>query len=197
MFPKSFQNLIKHFSNLPEIGPKMAERLVLYLFKQEPAFLESFEKSFLNFRNNVRFCKKCFHICEGDFCEICLDNKRDKKTICVVQTPLDVIAIEKTRRYYGLYHVLGGNLSIMSKNEAAGLKIDELKKRLEKEAIVEVILANNPTADGDTTALYLARIIKPMGIKVTRLARGLATGGDIEHSDEITLSSAIDGRKEF
>lgn len=197
MFPKSFQNLIKHFSSLPEIGPKMAERLVLYLFKQEPAFLESFEQSFLNFRNNVRFCKKCFHICEGDFCEICLDNKRDKKTICVVQTPLDVIAIEKTRRYHGLYHVLGGNLSIMSKNEAAGLKIDELKKRLEKEAIIEVVLANNPTADGDTTALYLARIIKPMGIKVTRLARGLATGGDIEHSDEITLSSAIDGRKEF
>lgn len=197
MFPKTFQKLIQHFSGLPSIGPKMAERLVLFLFKQDRAKIEKFAQDLHEFASNLQFCDRCFHVSEKGLCEICSSDKRDKKTICVVEDPLDVIAFEKMRSYVGVYHVLGGNLSVMSPDEIGRLKINELVARVKTEGVEEVIIATNPTTDGETTALYLARVLKPLNVKVTRLARGLPTGGDIEYADEVTLGSALDGRKEM
>lgn len=194
MFPKSFKKLIDHFSSLPSIGPKHAERLVLYLFKQDEEKLLDFSETLKNIKINLSFCKKCWNISEGDLCEICLDKKRDQKTICVVEEPLDIIAIERTKKYTGLYHVLGGVIE-PGKNGNGSLKFEELEKRIKDENIEEVILATNPTTEGDATALYIARLLKPLEIKTTRLARGLSTGGDIEYADEITLGSAILNRK--
>jgi len=197
MFPKLFQKLIDHFTELPSVGPKMAERLVLYLFKQDKKKIQRFAKDLYEFGSNLNYCEKCFHVAEKDFCSICSDKKRDHKTVCVVEDPLDVIAVEKTRNYRGVYHVLGGNLSVMNEEEIKKLKINEFLNRLKKEKFKEVILATNPTTDGETTALYLARIVKPFKIKITRIARGLPTGGDIEYADEITLGSSIEGRREI
>jgi recombination protein RecR len=173
----------------------MAERLVLYLFKQDKAALADFGATLSELKTNLRYCQTCANISEGDLCEICRDTKRDRKRICVVEEPLDIIAIERTKKYSGLYHVLGGVLSIARKAEDNPLKIEELKKRIAKEKIQEVILAMNPTTEGDATALYVARLIKSSDIQVTRLARGLSTGGDIEYADELTLGSAIMNRK--
>ena len=197
MFPEKFQKLINHFSSLPSIGPKMAERLVLYLFKQDKEAIQKFASDLHEFATNVNFCERCFHVSEekGE-CAICKNNNRDRKTICVVEDPLDVIAIEKTKRYMGLYHVLGGNLSVMNGEEIKKLKINELMDRVKKEQPKEVIIATNPTTDGETTALYLARMLKAENVKISRIARGLPTGGDIEYADEITLTSALEGRKE-
>lgn len=176
----------------------MAERLVIYLFKQDRKKIDAFAKDLHDFATNVHYCKRCFHISEKEgLCAICSDPKRDAETICVVEDPLDVIAIEKTRSFSGIYHVLGGNLSVMSKDQVKELKINELVGRIAKEKTKEIIVATNPTTDGETTALYLARVLRAQEIKVTRLARGLPTGGDIEYADEITLSSAMEGRKEL
>lgn len=197
MFPKSFQKLIDMFAALPSVGPKMAERLVLYLFKQDKKFIDNFARAMYDFRANLNFCSRCFHIAENGLCDICRDKHRDNSTICVVENPLDVIAIEKTKNYKGLYHVLGGVLSVMTGEEIKNLKINELSDRVKNNEVKEVIIATNPTTDGETTALYLNRILKPLNIKITRLARGLQTGGDIEYVDEITLSSSLEGRKEI
>lgn len=194
MFPKSFQKLIDHFSSLPSVGPKMAERLVLYLFKKDAENINDFAESLKNLKINIRACKQCFNISENDLCLICSDKKRDSNLICVVEDPLDIIALEKTRLFRGLYHVLGGNISQQNNDK---LRINELLIRLKGSAISEVLIATNPTTEGEATALYLARLIKPLGIKITRLARGLPTGGDIEYADEATLTGAIQGRKEI
>jgi recombination protein RecR len=194
MFPKSFKKLIDYFASLPSIGPKHAERLVLYLFKQDKDKLADFSETLKNLKVNLRFCRKCFNISEEDLCEICKDKKRDRKTVCVVEEPLDIIAIERTKKYDGLYHVLGGVIE-PGKNGESKLKLNELEKRVQEEKIEEVVLATNPTTEGDATALYISRLLKPLDIKTTRLARGLSTGGDIEYADEITLSSAIINRK--
>ena len=194
MFPKSFQRLIDHFASLPSIGPKLAERLVLYLWKQDKEKLEDFGERLKSLKNNIKFCKQCFNIAEKDLCLICADRKRDQSIICVVEEPLDIIAIEKTGKMRGLYHVLGGNITAQINT---GLKINELKNRLKDKVVKEIIIATNPTTEGEATALYLARLIKPFQIKTTRLARGLPTGGDIEYADEATLTGAIEGRKEI
>ncbi len=194
MYPQSLKKLINHFNSLPSVGPKMAERLVLFLFKQDKERLADFGQSLTELKSNLCYCEQCFNISEENLCTICQDKSRDKKTICVVEEPLDIISIEKTRKYRGLYHVLGGTLEIMKNTEKQNLKLDELKERILKEAVQEVILALNPTTEGDATALYVAKFLKPLAIKITRLARGLSTGGDIEYTDEITLSSAIINR---
>jgi recombination protein RecR len=196
MFPKSFQKLIDHFASLPSVGPKMAERLVLYLWKYDQEKLDDFSERLKDLKTKISFCKQCFNISENGFCAICADKKRDQKIICVVEDPLDVISLEKTRRMRGLYHVLGGTInSPADKNNP--LKIKELLSRLKNNNIAEVIIATNPTTEGEATALYLARLIRPLNIKTTRLARGLPTGGDIEYADEATLGGAIEGRKEM
>jgi len=194
MFPKSFQKLIDHFASLPSIGPKLAERLVLYLWRYDKEKLEDFAKSLTDIKEKIKFCKTCFNISENDLCFICADKKRDQSVICVVEEPLDIIALEKTKKFNGLYHALGGMISAQNSND---LKINELKNRLKNREIQEIIIATNPTTEGEATALYLARLIKPSNIKITRLARGLSTGGDIEYADEATLSGAIEGRKEM
>ena len=194
MFPKSFQRLIDHFASLPSIGPRLAERLVLHLFKQEQEKLDDFSEILKNLKRNILYCKQCFNISENGLCAICTDKKRDQKTVCVVEEPLDIIAIEKTRRMRGLYHVLGGTINAPAdKNNP--LKIRELLARLKNSGAEEVIIATNPTTEGEATALYIARLIRPLDIKTTRLARGLPTGGDIEYADEATLRGAIEGRK--
>ncbi|MFH0929809.1 MAG: recombination mediator RecR [Candidatus Moraniibacteriota bacterium] len=196
MFPKSFQKLIDHFASLPSVGPKMAERLVLYLWKYDQEKLEDFSEILRDLKKNISFCKQCFNISENGLCAVCADKKRDASIICVVEDPLDVIAIEKTRQMRGLYHVLGGTINAPAdKNNP--LKIKELLARIKNSEIAEVIIATNPTTEGEATALYLARFTRPLNIKTTRLARGLPTGGDIEYADEMTLRGAIEGRKEM
>jgi recombination protein RecR len=194
MFPKAFKKLIENFSAFPSIGPKMAERLVLYLFKQDAAKLEEFAENILSIQK-LGFCRRCFNIAEKELCEICQDTKRNQKIICVVEEPLDIISIEKTRAFAGIYHVLGGVISLS--REVVPLKINELVKRITQEKTEEIIIATNPTTEGDATALYLKNQIKSLPVKITRLARGLSTGGDIEYADEITLSSALSNRKEI
>lgn len=195
MYPKSFQKLIDSFASLPSVGPKMAERLVLYLFKQDKDKIKDFSETLLNI-SELKFCQKCFNIAEDNLCEICKSSKRDQQTICVVEEPLDIISIERTRTYNGLYYVLGGLIGIASE-KASDLKIPELLKRIQKEGIKEMIIAFNPTTEGDATSLYIKKKIQPLGIKITRLAKGLSTGGDIEYADESTLSAALTNRQEL
>jgi recombination protein RecR len=194
MFPKSFQKLIDHFASLPSVGPKMAERLVLYLWKYDQEKLDDFAETLKELKSRISFCAECFNISENGLCSICQDKKRDRSLICVVEEPLDVIAIEKTRQMRGLYHVLGGTINAPA-DKNNDLKIKELIARLKKNTVKEVIIATNPTTEGEATALYLARLIRPLNAKITRLARGLPTGGDIEYADEATLTGSLEGRK--
>ena len=192
MYPKAFQKLIKNLSSLPSVGPKMAERLVLFLFKQDIEKIRDFAENLLEIKN-MKICKKCFNIAEAELCEYCKDSRRDQHSICVVEEPLDIISLERTKAYSGLYHVLGGVIQVG--DSGADLKISELLNRIENEKISEVILATNPTTEGDATALYLKRKMQPLNIKITRLGRGLSTGADLEYADELTLSEALTNRK--
>lgn len=194
MYPKGFKKLIDNFSSLPSVGPKMAERLVLYLFKQDKEIIQQFAENLENIQH-MKTCRKCFNIAEEDFCEICKNPKRNQRQICIVEEPLDIISLEKTGVYQGLYFVLGG--TIFQNNNENELKIPELLRRIQDEKTEEIIIATNPTTEGDATALYLKRKIQPLGIKITQLARGLTTGGDIEYIDETTLISAINNRREL
>lgn len=196
-YPKSFQSLITHFAALPSIGPKMAERIVLYLFKQESGSLAHFAES-LGELQKLHSCWRCFYVTEEELCVFCADEKRDRSLVCVVEEPLDVIAIERTGSFAGLYHVLGGVLeSNPGSNPTDSLRITELLERVQKEEIKEIIIATNPTTEGDLTALYLKKKLEGSGAKVTRIGRGMATGGDIEYADETTLTSALTNRKEL
>ncbi len=197
MYPKAFQKLIKNLSSLPSVGPKMAERLVLFLFKQDLEKLQDFAENLLEIKN-LKVCHKCYNIAEGELCEFCKDPKRDQHSICVVEEPLDIISIERTRAYNGLYHVLGGVIQVGNSGEE--LKFGELLDRVIKEKITEVILATNPTTEGDATSLYLKRKLQALNptesaLKITRLGRGLSTGADLEYADEVTLSEALTNRK--
>ena len=196
MYPKVFKDLIEHFASLPSVGPKMAERLVLFLFKKDREKLDDFSQSLLALKN-LTVCQKCFNISENTHCHICHDKQRIQNIICVVEDPLDIISIERTGIYRGLYHVLGGTMQSSGKSEKNELKIPQLLTRVINEKIEEVILATNPTTEGDLTALYLKRKLQPTQIKITRLGRGMSTGGDIEYADEATLSSALSNRKEL
>ncbi len=194
-YPKAFQALIAHFSALPSVGPKMAERIVLYLFKQDADKLEHFAES-LEELPRLKSCTRCFHIAEDELCGICADTRRDQSALCVVEEPLDVIAIERVGIYHGLYHVLGGVLESGKNDNSSNLRINELLHRVE-DGVTEVILATNPTTEGDLTALYLKKKLEPYQVKITRIGRGLSTGGDIEYADELTLTSALTNRKEL
>ncbi len=191
-YPKPFESLITHFSSLPSIGPKMAERLVLYLFKQDEEKLLAFAES-LEGLKHLSSCQDCFYISESELCAFCSDASRDRTTICVVEEPLDVIAIERTGSFCGLYHVLGGVLDSGKDDET--LRVAELKQRIQKSGVKEVILATNPTTEGDMTAYFVKSKLADTGAVITRIARGLATGGDIEYADELTLSSSLENRK--
>jgi len=191
------QIAIDELSKLPSIGRKTAQRLALYLLKCSDESVNNLIKAVRDLKSKLQFCKKCFNISEEEYCEICKSGKRDKSIICVVEEASDVIAIEKSHEYNGIYHVLGGVLSPLTGVSPEQLKIKELIKRFETEEIAEIILAMNPDTEGEATSLYLAKLIKPLGIKVSRIARGLPVGGDLEFADEATIGRAVISRIEI
>ncbi len=197
VLPSSVSKLIDAFSQLPGIGPKTAARLTFYLLHAPDEVAFGLSEALVGLKENTVLCERCFNITEKSPCPICSDPSRDQTTICVVEEPLDVVAIERTGAYHGLYHVLHGTISPVEGIGPDDLKIRELLDRLKREPVQEVILATNPTMEGEATALYLVRQIAPLGIKVTRLARGLPVGGDLEYADDVTLTRAMEGRQEF
>ena len=189
--------LIDEFSRLPGIGPKTASRLTFYLLRAPKEQALALADALRELKERTVFCSICFNITETSPCPICRDEGRDRSIICVVEEPLDVLAIERTREYKGLYHVLHGAISPVEGIGPDELKIHELLERLKVEPIKEVLLASNPNLEGEATAMYLARLIAPLGLHVTRLARGLPVGGDLEYADEVTLTQALEGRREM
>jgi recombination protein RecR len=185
---------IEELSKLPGIGKKTAQRLALFILKMEDDRVDALLKSIKELKKKLRYCSRCNNLSENELCDICTSTKRDTSIICVVEEASDVIAIEKTHEFGGLYHVIGGALSPLTGVTPDSLKIKELLKRFEKETIKETILALNPDTEGETTSLYLAKLLKPLGIKVTRIARGLPIGGDLEFADEATIGRAIISR---
>lgn len=183
--------VIDELSKLPSIGRKSAQRLALYLVKKEKQELEELINALILLKDNIKFCEQCFNISANDVCNICSNPKRDSSLICVVEEASDVIAIENTNEFSGKYHVLGGVLSPLAGVGVESLKIKELVYRLKSEEVKEIILALNPNTEGETTSLYLAKLLKPLGIKITRLARGLPIGGDLEFADEATIGRAV------
>lgn len=185
---------IDELSKLPGIGKKTAQRLALHIIKNDRESAEKLAKAIVDLKEKLMLCKKCFNLSEAEFCDICKNPKRDQTSICVVEEVSDVIAIEKSHEYNGLYHVLGGVLSPLMGIGAENIRIKELINRFHDEEIKEVILALNPDTEGETTSLYLAKLIKPLGIKVTRIARGIPIGGDLEFADEATIGKAMVNR---
>jgi len=196
-YPASVANLISSLSRLPGIGPKTAQRLALYLLGRDKEELLNLTKTILSAKEKVLYCSICGQLTENDPCRICSDPSRDSGLICVVEEPKDVIALEKTREYRGVYHVLGGALSPLEGIGPENLHLKELLARLSAGEVRELIVATNPNVEGDATALYLARLIKPLGIRVTHLARGLPVGSDLEYADEFTLGEALSGRSDI
>lgn len=188
------QIAIDELSKLPSIGKKTAQRLALHLLKSDKQTVEALVKSLVELKEKITFCRNCFNISTDELCDICKSAKRDRTMICVVEEASDIIAIEKTNEYNGLYHVLGGVLNPLANVTADKLKINELLRRIEKEGTKEIILALNPDAEGDTTALFIFRLLKSYNVKVTRIARGLPIGGDLEFADEATIGRAFLGR---
>lgn len=198
--PSSIQKLINEFSRLPGIGPKTAQRLTFYLLKRDNLDLESLASAVANLKNNVRFCSVCHNMSEADPCPICADVQRDQGVICVVEEVLDVLAIDKTGRFRGVFHVLGGVLNPLEGIGPEHLQIDSLLERVKaKNDIREIIIATNPSLEGETTAMHLHKILKQTApqVVITRIARGLPMGGDLEYADDITLTRAIEGRREI
>ena len=196
-YSPSIEKLIESFEKLPSIGHKTAQRLAFYMLDLNNEEVEEFTNSILNAKKNLHFCSKCFNISDTDPCNICSNPKRDESVICVVEDVRDVIAMERTHEFNGVYHVLHGSISPMNGIGPDDIKIKELLSRLMDGTVKEVILATNPRVEGEATAMYLSKLIKPLGIKVTRIAHGIPVGGDLEYTDEITLTKALEGRREI
>lgn len=197
MYTHSVTKLINAFEKLPGIGHKTAIRLAFFILESDIEVAKEMSESLMIARKNVKFCSNCFNITEEDPCVICTNIKRDKSIICIVENVKDVIAMEKTLEFKGTYHVLHGAISPMNNIGAQDIKIKELLTRLSNSEVKEIIIATNPTIEGESTAMYISRLVKPTGIKVTRIAHGIPMGGDIEYTDEITLIKAIEGRREM
>ncbi|EIM2034551.1 recombination protein RecR [Listeria monocytogenes] len=195
-YPEPITKLIDSFMKLPGIGPKSAARLAFYVLDMKEDDVLDFAKALVDAKRNLSFCSVCGHITDKDPCYICADTSRDRSVICVVQESKEVIAMEKMRDFHGLYHVLHGTISPMDGIGPEDINIPDLLKRLQDDTIEEVILATNPNVEGEATAMYISRLLKPSGIKVTRIAHGLPVGGDLEYADEVTLSKAMEGRRE-
>ncbi|HZG73202.1 MAG TPA: recombination mediator RecR [Chondromyces sp.] len=196
-YPEPITKLIDSFMKLPGIGPKTAARLAFFVLSMKEDEVLDFAKSLANAKRNLGYCSVCGHITDTDPCAICQDERRDKTVICVVQDPKDVIAMEKMKEYDGLYHVLHGAISPMEGIGPEDINVPDLLKRLQDESVKEVILATNPNIEGEATAMYISRLLKPSGIRITRIAHGLPVGGDLEYADEVTLSKALEGRREL
>ena len=186
---------IEAFASLPGIGPKTAQRLVFHLLRQPQDSVKTLAESIVNMQASVHFCSVCGNVTDVEPCSICRSDQRDRSVICVVEDPLAVTTLERTRIYKGLYHVLHGALDPLHGITVEDLKIEELVRRVQGDTVTEVILATNPNVEGDTTAGYLERRLAPLGVRVTRLARGLPVGGDLEYTDEVTLARALEGRR--
>ncbi len=189
--------LIKQFECLPGIGKKTAQRLAYSILEQPPERAKQFAEALVNAREKIHFCSCCQALTDLEKCQICDDDTRDRSVICVVSEPRDVLAFERTREYHGVYHVLHGVISPLDGIGPEQLKIKELMSRLSNEDVKEIIMATNPTVEGEATASYISRLVKPMGIRVTRLAYGIPVGGDLEYADEFTLTRALEGRNEI
>ncbi|MFI0480583.1 recombination mediator RecR [Actinomadura sp. 9N215] len=195
MYEGVVQNLIDELGRLPGVGPKSAQRIAFHLLAADPADVERLGKALKEVKDKVRFCKTCGNVAEEEECRICRDVRRDPQVICVVEESKDVVAIEKTREFRGRYHVLGGAISPIEGVGPDDLRIRELMQRLADGTVTELILATDPNLEGEATATYLARLVKSMGLTVTRLASGLPVGGDLEYADEVTLGRAFEGRR--
>ncbi|WCN37815.1 recombination mediator RecR [Aneurinibacillus uraniidurans] len=196
-YPEPIAKLIDGFMKLPGIGPKTAARLAFFVLGMKEDDVLDIAKALVNAKRNLFYCSVCQNITDVDPCRICSDTSRDISTICVVQEPKDLIAMEKTREFTGYYHVLHGAISPMEGVGPEDIRIAELLRRLENEEVQELILATNPNIEGEATAMYISRLVKPFGIRVTRIAHGLPVGGDLEYADEVTISKALEGRREL
>ena len=197
MYEGPIQELIDELSRLPGIGPKSAQRLAFYLVKAPPEEARRLAEAIVRAKERISFCKECGNVAEGDLCRVCRDEGRERTVLCVVEEPKDVATIERAAVVKGRYHVLGGAISPLDGIGPEDLRVQELLDRVERDGVVEVIIATNPNLEGNATAMYVAALLKPLGVKVTRLASGLPVGGDLEYADEVTLSQALEGRREM
>ena len=196
-YSPTIEKLIESFEKLPSIGHKTATRLAFHMLNLNIEDTQEFINSIIEAKKNLKYCSKCFNITDTDPCPICSSPKRDQSTICVVEDVKDVAAMEKTHEFKGVYHVLHGSISPMNGIGPEDIKIKELLERLKETDVNEIIIATNPRVEGEATAIYLSKLIKPIGIKVTRIAHGIPVGGDLEYTDEVTLSKALEGRREL
>ena len=197
MYAGPVQDLIDELGRLPGIGPKSAQRIAFHLLKLPDEDVFRLARSISEAKERVSFCRRCFNVCEGEQCGICLDPRRDATLVCVVEEPRDVVAVEKTGEFRGRYHVLQGAISPLDGIGPDQIRVRELLTRLGNEEVAEVIICTNPNIEGEATAMYLARLLKPLGIRTTRIASGLPVGGDLEYADELTLGRALEGRREL
>ena len=189
------QRLIDELGRLPGIGPKSAQRIAYYLLKVAPEDARRLAGSIVEVKEKISWCRRCFNIAEGEECNICRDTRRDSTVLCVVEEPRDIVAVERTQEFRGRYHVLQGTISPIEGIGPDQLRIEDLLQRIPAEDVQEVILAMNPNTDGEVTAMYLAKVLTPLGLRVTRIASGLPVGGDLEYADEVTLGRAFEGRR--
>ena len=196
-YPEPIAKLIDAFTHLPGIGPKTAGRLAFHVLRMKEEDVLEFAKALVNVKRNLSYCSVCCNITDTDPCRICQDKNRDASTICVVEEPKDLVAMERTREYQGQYHVLHGAISPMEGIGPEDIRLQELLRRLSDERVQELIIATNPNIEGEATAMYISKLVKPFGLKVTRIAHGLPVGGDLEYADEVTLSKALEGRREL
>ncbi|MGH8870216.1 MAG: recombination mediator RecR [Actinomycetes bacterium] len=195
MYEGAVQDLIDELGRLPGVGPKSAQRIAFHLLASDAADVKRLVDALVEVKEKVRFCRVCGNVAQDEECRVCRDPRRDGSVVCVVEEPKDVVAIERTREFRGLYHVLGGAISPIEGIGPDDLRVRELMARLADSAVEEIILATDPNLEGEATATYLARLVKPLGLRVTRLASGLPVGGDLEYADEVTLGRAFEGRR--
>lgn len=196
-YSPSIEKLIEAFEKLPSIGHKTAVRLAFHILDETQDETQKFVEAISNAKKNLKYCTKCYNISDTDPCIICANPKRDESIICVVEDVKDIIAIERMHEYQGVYHVLHGSISPMNGIGPDDIKLKELLSRLNPEIVKELILATNPRVEGEATAMYISKLVKPLGIKVTRIAHGIPVGGDLEYTDEVTLMKALEGRREM
>jgi recombination protein RecR len=196
-YAEPIARLLEELERLPGVGPKSAQRMAFFLLKGDDAAAQRLSDAIVEVKRQIHFCSRCFNFAAEDLCEYCADPRRDPAILCVVEEPRDVVAIERTGEFHGLYHVLQGAISPIDGIGPEQLRAHELIERLADGSVAEVVMATNPNIEGETTALYLSRLIKPLGIKVTRIASGLPVGGDLEYADEVTLGRALEARREM
>lgn len=197
LYAPPIARLLEELERLPGVGPKSAQRIAYYLLRSDEEVARRLAEALIEVKRSIHFCPRCFDFAEGDVCEVCGDPERDASVICVVEEPRDVVAIERTGEFGGLYHVLGGVISPVDGIGPEQLRVRELLDRIAEGGVTEVVVATNTTVEGETTALYLARMLKPLGLLVTRIASGLPVGGDLEYADEVTLGRALEARREL